>query len=76
MEGLGRKAGPIRNTWMLDYASEEEPEVIAFWNGTSKGTVDTIRKAKKRGIKCTVILYNSESSVRFVMERPEGLSDL
>lgn len=38
----GRRAGMIRNTQML----ERKPDyVIAFWNGQSRGTLDTIQKA-------------------------------
>lgn len=29
----GKAAGPIRNKEMLDYASEDNPVVIAFWDG-------------------------------------------
>lgn len=38
----GKAAGMIRNTEML----EREPDyVIAFWDGSSRGTLDTIFKA-------------------------------
>jgi hypothetical protein len=38
----GKAAGPIRNTAML----ESKPDyVIAFWDGASRGTLDTIQKA-------------------------------
>ena len=33
----GREAGPIRNKVMLTYAMEEDPVVIAFWNGRARG---------------------------------------
>lgn len=52
----GRKAGPLRNSQMLDYAYEGFPEVVAFWNGTSSGTYDTIKKARKKGIPCKVYI--------------------
>ena len=52
----GRKAGVLRNSQMLDYASESIPEVVAFWNGTSSGTFDTIKKACKSGIPCKVFI--------------------
>lgn len=39
---IGKHAGLIRNTQML----ERKPDyVIAFWNGQSRGTLDTIQKA-------------------------------
>lgn len=38
----GKRAGMLRNTAML----EREPDyVIAFWDGVSRGTLDTIQKA-------------------------------
>lgn len=38
----GRRAGMVRNTQML----ERKPDyVIAFWDGHSRGTLDTIQKA-------------------------------
>lgn len=39
---FGKRAGPVRNTAML----ERKPDyVIAFWDGVSRGTLDTIQKA-------------------------------
>lgn len=48
----GRRAGVIRNLTMLDLGPEL---VIAFWNGRSRGTKNTIDEAKKRGIPVEVI---------------------
>lgn len=46
-EGLGRKAGPIRNQRMLD---EGKPDlVIAFPGG--RGTADMIRRAREAGVE-------------------------
>jgi hypothetical protein len=39
----GRGAGIMRNTDIVKQADQ----VIAFWDGTSRGTQDTMRKAKK-----------------------------
>lgn len=39
----GKAAGPIRNSLLI----EKCDGVIAFWDGVSKGTKDTISKAKK-----------------------------
>jgi hypothetical protein len=51
-EAHGRMAGYMRNLEMLD----QEPDlVIAFWNGTSKGTKHTIDAARQRGIPVEVI---------------------
>jgi hypothetical protein len=48
----GIKAGPIRNQKMID----EKPDlVIAFYDGVSKGTMDTIRRAAKAKIPTRVV---------------------
>ena len=55
-EIYGRAAGPIRNRRMLD----EKPDlVLAFHDNIqeSKGTADTVREAKRRGISCVVISH-------------------
>ena len=43
----GKPAGPIRNTEIVKSADL----LIAFWNGISPGTKDTITKAQAKGIK-------------------------
>lgn len=49
----GKRAGVIRTRLMLD----EDPDlVIAFWNGVSAGTADTMTEAKKRGIPVEVTI--------------------
>lgn len=58
----GRAAGPIRNSQMLEYVKKENPLVVAFWDGESHGTKDTITKAKKLNIRCEVIMYKGENS--------------
>jgi hypothetical protein len=55
----GKRAGFIRNVKMLDMLTPQEDEVIAFWDGESRGTEHTIRAARERGIKVTVCLSNS-----------------
>lgn len=51
-ETHGKRAGFIRNIEMLD----EDPDlVIAFWDGTSRGTLHTINSAQARGIPVEVI---------------------
>jgi len=46
----GRKAGPIRNRQMAEYADQ----LLAFWDGESKGTGNMIRQAKARGLNVVV----------------------
>lgn len=48
----GKSAGFIRNQTIIDNCDV----VLAFWNGESKGTADTIEKAK-RAKKPTFIIY-------------------
>ena len=50
-ENLGKKAGMLRNTQVVERADW----VIAFWDGKSRGTRDTIGKAHKTGCRVTVI---------------------
>ena len=53
----GRSAGPIRNRQMLDYAKEESPLVVAFWDGQSKGTRNTIETARSLGIAIEIVRF-------------------
>ncbi len=48
----GRSAGFIRNQTIVDNCDM----VLAFWDGKSRGTADTIEKAK-RAMKPTFIVY-------------------
>jgi hypothetical protein len=48
---LGKSAGYIRNDEMAQYADM----LIAFWDGTSKGTKHMIDLANKRSLKVIVI---------------------
>lgn len=58
----GRGAGPIRNKAMIDYASEDNPVVIAFWNGESKGTRNMIDQGRKRGAIIHVIMCQDSAT--------------
>lgn len=55
-EGLGRRAGMVRNLQMLDAADA----VVAFWDGESKGTGHTIREAMKLRLPLRVVRYRKE----------------
>ena len=50
-KGLGRKAGPLRNTQIVEYSDI----VVAFWDGESRGTLDSITKAKSLGKEVHII---------------------
>lgn len=55
----GRAAGPIRNSQMIEYASESTiPIVVAFVSPRTKGTIDTVNKATKRGFSIFRHEYN------------------
>ena len=56
-DGLGRKAGPIRNSQIVEAADR----LVAFWDGISRGTQDSIRKAELRGIP--VIVFNNDGQI-------------
>ena len=53
----GKAAGPIRNKQMLECVKEFNPIVIAFWNGQSRGTKNTVLTARKMGIEPIIITY-------------------
>jgi hypothetical protein len=50
---LGKSAGYIRNDEMAQYSDM----LIAFWDGTSKGTKHMIDLANKRSIKVEIVNY-------------------
>ncbi len=49
----GKKAGPIRNQHMAEYADA----LVAFWNGKSRGTRNMITEALKNGLEVHVYRY-------------------
>ena len=52
-EKFGRKAGPIRN----EYIIRDSDIVVAFWNGKSTGTYHSINLAKKAGKELLIINF-------------------
>ena len=50
-EKYGRGAPIVRNKQIVEYADE----VIAFWDGKSKGTLSVIKYCEKIGKKCEII---------------------
>lgn len=48
----GRRAGMIRNRVML---ARKPDLVLAWWDGESAGTADTLREARRRGIAVRVL---------------------
>ena len=51
----GVKAGFLRNTQIV----EASDQIIAFWDGTSRGTMDTVSKARAAGKPVTLINYTN-----------------
>lgn len=51
--GLGKRAGMVRNRDMAEYGTH----LIAFWDGKSSGTEGMISIAKQLGLKIRVIKY-------------------
>lgn len=51
-ERYGRAAPIIRNKEIVDYADK----IVAFWDGSSKGTLSVIKYAEKTGKPCDIIL--------------------
>ena len=49
----GRRAGPMRNRQMADYADA----LLAYWDGKSRGTKNMIEEARARGLKVGIKLY-------------------
>lgn len=49
----GRKAGPIRNRQMAEYADA----LLAIWDGKSRGTKNMIEEARKRNLKVYVYVF-------------------
>ena len=54
-ERHGRRAGPIRNVEMVDYAAMFNGGLLAFWNGRSGGTKHVIDYARKKGLLMRVV---------------------
>lgn len=54
----GKSAGPIRNSEMIKYAAESDvPVVVAFVSQNTKGTNDTINKAKRQNFHVYTMEY-------------------
>ena len=60
-EGLGKKAGFVRNKEMIDFVSKYPSKgCVVFWDGESKGTAHTINLVKEYGIPLRVIKFDKE----------------
>lgn len=60
---LGRRAGIVRNGQMADYCSKDPDKkslLVAFWNGSSRGTANMIDQANSLGIEVHIVRYDQE----------------
>lgn len=55
----GKSAGMLRNTAMIAYADA----AIIIWNGSSRGSADTISKARRKGIPTFIAVVVSNYNV-------------
>lgn len=58
-DGLGKRAGYVRNVEMAKFAIENNSVgvLIAFWDGKSKGTKRMIEQAAKYGLKVYAVNF-------------------
>lgn len=54
---FGKSAGYKRNQHMSTFAKEDNGVLIAFWNGSSKGTKHMIDIATRDGLRVFVVEY-------------------
>ena len=61
-DGLGKRAGYVRNAEMAKYSVEDYNDgmLIAFWDGKSKGTKHMIDLANKHGLEVHVVNYKEK----------------
>lgn len=58
----GKAAGPIRNKEMALYAAEVTGVLVAFWDGSSRGTYDMITRAEEYGLQVHIPKYSRRKS--------------
>ena len=58
-DGLGKRAGYVRNAEMAKFASEDDSYgvLIAFWDGQSRGTKHMIDLAKRYGLEVHIVNF-------------------
>jgi hypothetical protein len=72
-EDLGRKAGPIRNAEVIANADE----VVAFWDGESRGTLNALVQARDAGLPITILDPDGAAiPIETVMQAAEALGVL
>jgi hypothetical protein len=72
-DGLGRKAGPIRNAEIIANADK----VVAFWDRESRGTLNALVQARDAGLPITILDPDGAAiPIETVMEAAEALGVL
>ena len=63
-DGLGKRAGYVRNAEMAKFAVEDDSYgvLIAFWDGQSRGTKHMIDLAKRYGLEVHVVNYKENNA--------------
>ena len=63
-DGLGKRAGYVRNAEMAKFAVEDDNYgvLIAFWDGKSRGTKHMIDLAKRYGLEVHVVNYKENNA--------------
>lgn len=63
-DGLGKRAGYVRNAEMAKFAVEDDNYgvLIAFWDGQSRGTKHMIDLAKRYGLEVHVVNYKENNT--------------
>lgn len=59
-ENLGKAAGFIRNLAIVNSCDK----LIAFWDGKSRGTMDTVNKAKAAGIPYMLVVQGENNAYK------------
>lgn len=54
-EGLGKRAGFVRNQQMAEFADG----LLAFWDGQSRGTADMIGRMRRLGKPVKIVMYSA-----------------
>lgn len=69
-EKIGSKAGPMRNSYMI----EDVDAVIAVWDGESSGTLDAIKQAESAGLPIYKVVCD-ETSDGWEIDHIEHIED-
>ncbi len=53
----GKRAGILRNVLMAEYAKERAGELMAFWDGESRGTAHMIEACERIGVPTAILIH-------------------